>query len=182
MPAITWAPGSNLELDSLFEKLRLEQFNNKSHRLWKNYNEEIYKMSIALTIYWDDHGTPELCSTIATRDCWPDNTYRILNRMWKMNNKKTFLHRVSDSVGISAKSQLEWLLDNGGYDLVFCSRQTSTWEDWTIKNFRDHFNLSFETDNYLYLTCSNECDNTCWQKIIYNGRKELLPHWKRRPA
>lgn len=180
MQSITWAPGSNSELDELFDNLRHLQFNNKSHRLWKNYDTDIYNMSVALTIHWDDDGRPELCSTIAKRDCWPENTYRILNRMWKVSEKKKrYLRRVSNCVGLSAKSQIEWLANNCNYDLVFCSRQTLNWEEWTIKNFKEYFSLEFKTDNYKYLTCENECDYTCWQKIIYHGNEGVLNQWKR---
>jgi len=49
-----------------------------------------------------------------------------------------------------------------------------------IKNFKEGWDISFETDNYKYLTCPKECDDTCWQYIIYNGDTELLQKWKRR--
>ena len=46
-------------------------------------------------------------------------------------------------------------------------------------NFRNRFELMFKTDNYKYLTCPNEYDSTCWQKIIYYGDESLLTQWKR---
>jgi len=33
MPALTWEPGTDPELDELFDELRELQFSNKSHRL-----------------------------------------------------------------------------------------------------------------------------------------------------
>lgn len=181
MKTITWVPGTNSELDELYDHLRDLQYKNKSHRLWKNYSPEQFKDAVAFTIHWDSDNEPELCSSISSRPCWPNNAYRILNRMWKVNEKKKqILKRVSDCVGLSAISQLEWLNNNTNFELAFCSRQTSNWEQWTIANFQEHFNLEFNTDKYQYLTCSNECDDTCWQKIIYSGNSELLSSWKRR--
>jgi hypothetical protein len=28
--------------------------------------------------------------------------------------------------------------------------------------------------------CPNECDDTCWQRIIYAGDESLLEQWKRK--
>lgn len=180
MKTITWIPGSNNDLDNLYDSLRENQYNNKTHRLWKNYSKKNFESVAALTIHFDDNNEPELCSSILQRSCWPENTFRILNRMWKINEKKkTILKRVSDCVGQSAISQISWLKENSKYDLVFCSRETSNWEKWTIQNFHEYFSLEFKTDNYKYLTCENECDKSCWQKIIYLGDEKILGTWKR---
>jgi hypothetical protein len=40
MTTITWTPGTNLELDTLYDRLRENQFNNTEHRLHKNYSKE----------------------------------------------------------------------------------------------------------------------------------------------
>lgn len=181
MKTITWAPGTNTELDIEFERLREEQFNNKEHRLWKNYNKDAFSFAVALTICWNDAGDAEMCSSIASRDCWPANTYRILNRLWKHSNKISYPRRMSPSFAETAKSQIEWLKNNTTCDLYFISRQTENWEEWVIRNFRDEYDIHFASDNYKYLTCPNECDNTCWQNIIYNGNSEILNKWKRKP-
>lgn len=180
MKVVTWIPGTNPEYDQLFDELREIHHSDHSHRLWRNYGREAFANVSALTIYFDNEGLPEVCSSILARDCWPAEAYRIHNRVWKANNKKTFLRTVSDSMGYAAKSQIEWLEKNTDYKMYFISRQTNNWEEWMIKHFKERFNIDFQTDEYSYLTCPNECDDTCWQKIIFNGNVELLKDWKRR--
>ena len=41
MKTITWIPNSNKELDEIFNGLREKQFRDQSHRLYKNYSQEI---------------------------------------------------------------------------------------------------------------------------------------------
>ena len=89
---------------------------------------------------------------------------------------------MSPSFAESAKSQISWLKENTDSRLHFISRQTDNWESWVMRNFQEVYNISFRTDNYKYLTCPNECDDTCWQKIIYNGDPEILTQWKRRQS
>lgn len=181
MKVITWAPGSNHEYDTLFSDLRELHYQDQSHRLWKNYSGESFSYAgiVACTIYFDDNNVPELCSSISNRECWPSSAYRILNRMWKPNNKKSFLKRVSDCVGQSVISQIAWLDKHTDYQLCFASRQTGHWNTWTLNSFKNDFNLSFKKDQYKYLTCPNECENTCWQNIIYRGNDQILDQWKR---
>jgi hypothetical protein len=180
MQTITWAPGTDLKMDQLFDQLREQQYNDRSHRLWKNYSKDSFDFAVALTICFNDNGEPEMCSSIASRDCWPVNAYRILNRLWKHSNKIKFPRVMSPSFAKSAKSQIEWLSNNTNCELYFISRQTDNWEDWVIKNFQEVYGVGFKTDNYKYLTCPNECDDTCWQKIIYNGNEQLLSQWKQK--
>jgi hypothetical protein len=180
MKVITWAPGTDLKMDQLFDQLREQQYNDRSHRLWKNYSKDSFDFAVALTIYFNDNNEPEMCSSIASRDCWPVNAYRILNRLWKHSNKIKFPRVMSPSFAESAKSQIEWLEHNTNCELYFISRQTDNWEEWVIKNFQEVYGVGFKTDNYKYLTCPNECDDTCWQKIIYNGNEQLLAQWKQK--
>jgi hypothetical protein len=180
MKAITWTPGENSNLDQLFDNLREQQYNDRSHRLWKNYSSKSFDFAVAFTIWFNDNDEPEMCSSIASRTCWPKNTYRILNRLWKHSNKITYPRKMSVSFGESAKSQIEWLKLNTNFDLCFMSRQTNNWEEFAIENFHEQLGLYFKTDNYKYLTCPNECDDTCWQKIIYTGNHSVLEQWKRR--
>ena len=179
MKTITWSPGTNPELDRLFDSLRDEQYQDRSHRLWKNYSKDSFEFAVALTICFDSDGVPEMCSSIASRDCWPRNTYRILNRLWKHSNKIKYPRVMSPSFAESAKSQIDWLDKNTDCNLYFISRQTDNWEEWVIRNFKEAYNIPFETDKYKYLTCPNECDETCWQKIIYHGDASVLDQWKR---
>jgi hypothetical protein len=182
MRAVTWKPGTDVFLDSLFDELREKRYSDKSHHLWKNYSKEeleVWSGSIAYTICFDDHDNPEMCSTISSRDCWPKKTYRILNRLWKNSNIINYPVIMSPSFGYTAKSQIDWLRENTSYELYFISRQKENWEKWVIRMFKQHYDLSFQTDNYKYLTCPNECDDTCWQKIIYQGNSAILNQWKR---
>jgi uncharacterized protein (DUF2344 family) len=50
---------------------------------------------------------------------------------------------------------------------------------WDVESFKNDFNLSLNKDQYKYLTCPNECEDTCWQNIIYRGNEQLLNQWKR---
>lgn len=180
MKAYTWAPGTNPELDSLFEKLREDRYNDKSHRYWKNYDKDSFQFAVALTICFNENNDPEIMASIASRDCWPNKAYRILNRSWKQANKKNMLPRISDTMGYATISQIDWLKENTDCELYFISRQTDNWQEWVKNNFKKHFNLDFETAPYKYLTCPNECDDTCWQSIIYSGNAKLLKKWKHR--
>lgn len=182
MHTITWAPGTNPEMDTLYDTLREQQYQDTSHRLYENYSKNSFAFAgiVAYTICFNDAGIAEMCSSISSRECWPAGAYRILNRLWKHTNKIAFPRVMSPSFGQTAQSQIDWLKENTDYQLYFVSRQTDNWEQWCIKNFQKQFNLTFETDNYKYLTCPNECDDTCWQKIIYNGNEQLLTQWKRK--
>jgi hypothetical protein len=182
MQTVTWAPNTNAYLDQLFDQLREQQYQDRSHRLWENYSKNSFDYAgiIAYTICFDDNGIPEMCSSISSRDCWPSGAYRILNRLWKHSNKIPFPRVMSPSFAESAKSQISWLKDNTDCKLYFISRQTDNWEEWVMRNFKKVYGVTFQTDNYKYLTCPNECDNTCWQKIIYSGNQQILENWKRR--
>jgi hypothetical protein len=82
-------------------------------------------------------------------------------------------------MGYSAASQIEWLERNTDCQLYFISRQTDNWNDWMMDHFKE-YQINFLTDTHLYLTCPNECDDTCWQRIIYSGDESLLEQWKRK--
>lgn len=179
METVTWAPGTNKSFDQLFDMLREQQYQNTKHRLWKNYSPENFTFSVALTICFNKYGDPEMCSSIASRDCWPVGAYRILNRLWKHSNKIKYPRIMSPSFAETAKSQIKWLSSNTDLKLYFISRQTDNWEDFGIESFK-HYGLEFKKDNYKYLTCPNECDDTCWQRIIYSGDASILEQWKRK--
>lgn len=180
MKTITWVPGSNSDLDKLFDDLREQQYSDKSHRLWKNYSKENFVYAVALTIHFDDHDYPVMCSSIASRDCWPKGAYRILNRLWKHSDKVKYKRTIGPSFGHSMISQLDWLKENTDFNLCFISRQTDHWEDFVIDEFKNRYSVEWKKAQYKYLTCPNECDDTCWQRIIYHGDKELLTQWKHR--
>jgi uncharacterized membrane protein len=179
MRTVTWTPGTDSALDQLFDQLREQQHQDRTHRYWANYAADSFKFAVALTICFNDDNQPEVCSSIASRDCWPMDAYRIHNRLWKHANKIAFPRMMSDSIGQVAQSQISWLEQNTNYKMYFISRQTDNWEDWSIKNFQ-RFGIDFVAGTSKYLTCPNECDDSCWQRIIYNGNVELLDLWKQR--
>lgn len=178
MKAVTWIPGENAELDQLFDLLREQQYQNQEHRLWKNYGKDSFQYAVALTICFNSDNVPEICSSIASRDCWPKNAYRILNRMWKHSNKVFHSKRISEAMAASVVSQISWLKENTTCDLYFISRQTNNWMDWVAEKFKQQYSIDFNIASNKYLTCPNECDETCWQHVIYSGNKELLAQWK----
>jgi hypothetical protein len=178
MSTITWIPGSNPALDKLFDDLREQQYQDHSHRLWKNYskNEFKYLNPIALSIYFDDNGEPSTCSSIAARECWPAGIYRIHNRTWKPNERLKMLNSMSPI----AWEQAKWLKENTDCQLYFISRSTKYWETWMCNELKKNYNMDFTTDNFFYLTCPNAHDSSCWQKIIYHGDERLLTQWQRK--
>jgi hypothetical protein len=175
----TWIPGQNKKLDQLFDSLREIQYQNKSHRLWKNYSENSFKDAVALTIVFDND-VPEVCSSICYKDHWPHNVLRIYNRTWKCSNRKSFLKTVTPAMGLCGKDQIKWIKSNYNEFLYFISRETDNWQEWMVNEFKKSHDLDFQKDEYKYLTCNNINDDSCWQFIIYNGKEELLNLWKRR--
>ena len=106
MRTITWAPGTNSKYDALFEQLRAEHYADTNHRLWRNYSKEAFDNVAVLSIYFNNDNIPEVCSSATTRLCWPDTAYRIHNRVWKCNNKQTFLRKVMALSTDQASSEL----------------------------------------------------------------------------
>ena len=174
-----WRPGTDLELDQLFESLRQVQYQDQSHPLWKNYSQSAFKECIALSIVFDDDHNPTHCSSIINRSCWPKKVYRVLNRMWKISriSISTF---ASPNICLMIKDQADWLKNNTDCELIFVSRQHNNWREMLIRDFDLHSNLKFKYNEYNYLTCVNENDDSCWQKIIYQGNQELLTNWRKR--
>ena len=178
MSTITWIPGTNPKLDKFFDDLREKQFQDKTHRLWKNYakTEFDYLKPVALTIDFDDSGEPYMCSSIAARNCWPTGVYRIHNRSWKAGTRSKLL----DHMSAVAYEQAKWLQENTDCALYFISRSTTHWEKWMIGALKKEWDMDFTTDEYYYLTCPNVDDKSCWQKIIYNGDSAVLESWSRK--
>jgi hypothetical protein len=176
----TWTKGSVPKLDLLFDQLREQQYQDRSHRLWQNYSKTSFEHAgiIACTIYFDDDDLPEMCSSISSRDCWPNDAYRILNRTWKHSNKVVHSVKISKAMVSNVRSQIEWLEKFTDYKLYFISRQTDNWMEWVAGKFKSQYDLDFTIAPNKYLTCPNECDETCWQRVIYTGDEQLLDNWK----
>ena len=174
----TWKFGTDSDLDQLFEALREKQYHDRSHSLWRNYSPDAFKECEVVSINFVND-EPFFCSGILKRDCWPNNTYRILNRLWKPAPRANSIRRLSPGLGSMLHSQLAWLRENTNFELAFVSRETEHWQQFFLDNFKNYFNLEFKMDNYKYLTCNNARDPSCWQKIIYYGDDTVLKLWKR---
>lgn len=178
MKTVTWTAGTNKELDDIFDYQRKLQFND-THRLAKNYSAKMYDFSIALTIAFDHNENPVICSSIASRSCWPKGAYRVMNRLWKTKENRikhsTF---VSDAMIGNLKSQIEWLNQNTNHQLYFISREKDGWRDWSINKLYEQFGITFKKADGKYLTCPDETHESCWQYIIYQGNDEILTDWK----
>lgn len=177
MYTTTWIPGTNAELDNLFEQLRQVQHQDRTHKLWNNYSESAFKNCSAFSINFVDN-EPFFCSSIIKKSCWPDDTYRILNRLWKPAVRTSSIKRLSPGLGSMLHSQLEWLSSNTEYKLAFVSRDSDHWQKFFLDNFSTYFNLEFKMNNHKYLTCEHENESVCWQKIIYYGDESVLEYWK----
>jgi hypothetical protein len=174
----TWKFGTDTALDHLFEVLREKQYQDRSHVLWRNYSQDAFKECEAVSINFVND-EPFFCSSILKRDCWPENTYRIVNRLWKPAHRLSSLKRISPGLGSLVHSQLDWLKDHTDCKLAFISRETDHWQEFTIDNFKKYFNLEFKMDDNKYLTCNNPKSNSCWQKIVYQGDDSILRNWNK---
>jgi hypothetical protein len=63
-------------------------------------------------------------------------------------------------------------------EIVFISRQYNNWQAFTKKILTEKVGIEFKYNDHKYLTCGNEQDDTCWQKILYRGNETLLTDWK----
>lgn len=174
----TWT--SDKVLDSIYEDLRNKHFSNKSHRLYKNYGPEHVAELSAKSIYWGNDGEPKIVCSILSRPCWPDNTYRILNRLWKPNLNTGDTFSIDQGFALLIKDQYQWCL-NQNADAVFMSRQTDgRWQQWAAKFLEEMTGLQFQLPSEKFLTCGNELDDSCWQRIIFIGNNTVLNNWKHR--
>jgi hypothetical protein len=175
-----WIPGTDAELDKLFEQLRIQQHTDTSHPLYRNYAAEAFKECSALSITFDN-AMPIVVGSILARPCWPKNAYRILNRFWKVHEHR--LPHLDRNHGMSVFSKTveahaNYAEKDLNADLVFISRQHDNWQSFTKKILTEKVNVEFKYNDNKYLTCSNEDDDTCWQKILYRGNEDLLTDWK----
>lgn len=175
----TWIPGSNNELDTLFDKLREQQYQKIEHPLWKNYSKASFNECTILSIAFDNAGNPEFCSSAVQRDCWPKDAYRIINRVWKINPSPGPIKQLKPSAGIMLHSQIAWLNQYTDCKLVFVSREGLLWQNFTVNQYK-RFDLEFKTDIHKYRTCNTPNDDSCWQHIIYQGDESVLANWTKK--
>ena len=176
-----WVPGTDTELDRLFEELRVQQHNDTAHPLHKNYAAEAFKECSALSITFEND-KPIVLGSILTRQCWPKNAYRILNRFWKVHEHR--LPQLDRNHGMAVFSKtveahVNYAEQELNADLVFISRQHDNWQAFTKRILIQKVDIEFKYNDYKYLTCGNEHDGTCWQKIVYRGNEDLLTQWQK---
>jgi hypothetical protein len=175
-----WKPGEDLELDQLFEVLRIQQHSDTSHPLYRNYRKDAFKECSALSITFDND-QPIVVGSILTRNCWPKNAYRIVNRFWKVHEHRLpHLDRNHGMTvfGKTVEAHVNYAEQELNAELVFISRQHDNWQGFTKKILATKLCLEFKYNDSRYLTCENEHDETCWQKILYRGNEDLLTDWK----
>lgn len=173
----TWV--SNSYLDNIYEELRQAHY-NIDHKLRENYSVAHIQEVSAKSIYWDHLGNPSIVCSILNRSCWPTNTYRILNRLWKtkINSGKTF--NIDNGFYLLLKNQMNWCYNHDA-SAIFMSRQTSgKWQQWVISHFLKISNINLHAPTEYFLTCDNEECSSCWQKIIFHGDTRLLNNWKKK--
>jgi hypothetical protein len=176
-----WIPGTDAGLDKLFEQLRIQQHSDITHPLYKNYSAQDFKSCAALSITFDNDN-PVVASSILARPCWPKNTYRILNRFWKVHEHRlTALDRSAKATALSetAKAHVEYAENTLKSDLVFMSRQYDHWQNLAVHYLKEKTGIEFKYDNNRYLVCDNSQDQTCWQRIAYKGNEQLLTQWQK---
>lgn len=178
-----WKPRTRPKLDQLFEELRQEQYSDSSHSLHSNYTKEAFQECSALTITFDKE-VPICCSGILQRNCWPENTFRILNRLWKpkkerhvLLNMHSRMLRLTDSI----KHQIEYAEKKLGSKLVFISRHQDYWQQFMLDVIKNNTGYQWNLDlENSYQTCEEAKDESCWQKIIYYGDSSLLDNWNKK--
>ena len=76
------------------------------------------------------------------------------------------------------ENQIQWCKDVG-YNGVFMSREgLGNWQKWSCDILNKMLNLNFEAPNKKYLTCDNEQNKSCWQRILYLGDSQSLKEWR----
>jgi hypothetical protein len=176
-----WVPDTDAELDGLFEQLRVQQHSDTTHPLHKNYAAEAFKECSALSITFDND-QPVVVSSILARSCWPKNTYRILNRFWKVHEHRlTALDRSAKATELSetVKAHVDYAENILKADLVFMSRQYNHWQNLASDYLKKKTGIEFNYNDHRYLVCDNPQDQTCWQKITYKGDQQLLTQWQK---
>ena len=174
-----WIPGTDTELDRLFEELRQHQHSDTAHPLHKNYAGEAFKECSALSITFEND-KPIVLGSILTRQCWPKNAYRILNRFWKVHEHRLphlDRHHGMDIFSNTVEAHVVYAAKELNAELVFMSRQHENWQAFSTKILKQKVGIEFKYNSYKYLTSDNPQDDSCWQRIVYHGKEELLNQW-----
>jgi hypothetical protein len=168
-------------LDAIYEKLRRQHYIKSGHRLYKNYSPKHINEVSAKSIYWGHSGEPEIVSSILSRPCWPEGTYRILNRLWKPKMLTNPIFDINEGFSKLIEDQVSWCELRGATGFFMSREGDTAWREWAIENLKKQTDLEFHLPNAKFLTCNDESDESCWQKIIYHGSLENLDNWKNHP-
>jgi hypothetical protein len=133
-----------------------------------------------------DNDEPVAFSTIQP---FGSDTYRLLTRTYIYRNYRRFTNPKVDKFNSPTMRILPYQLEYiKGYKSAFVSMQSLSRRP-AIERFAKKLEYRTEkewklADNML-LTCTDDYGKDCWQSIIYNGEKPLLPEisieeWKKR--
>lgn len=165
-------------LDDVYEKLRQQHYAKKTLKLHSNYDQTHVKEVSAKSIYWNQQGEPKIVCSIVTRSCWPNHTYRVLNRLWKPMINTGGVKTIDIGFALLLKSQLEWCNRNDAR-AVFMSRSIhGNWAKWAANFFKKQLGIELHHPAELFLTCDNEKDESCWQQILIHGDLSVLNSWR----
>jgi hypothetical protein len=173
---ITWRSGENIELDELYDRLR-ELHSSRVHKLRQNYSHHHTQEVCAKSIYWGDTGEPEVVASILQRSCWPERTYRVMNRLWKPEMLTNPVFGISPGFGLLLDSQIAWCNQECAQS-IFMSRQGSgSWRRWLVS--RLDAAKGFSSPPGQYLTCDDVDNPHCWQQIMHSGNPAQLDNWRK---
>lgn len=165
-------------LDLIYDDLRQQHYNRQHLRLYRNYSHDHVKEVSVKSIYWRDDGSPGIICSVLGRKCWPQGTYRILNRLWKPTINTGPRRGIDHGFSMLVINQTQWCMDRGAR-AVFMSRQTDGWTRWAGEHFNRSTGLFFECPTGRYLTCDDDENNECWQKILIHGDvNSVLNTWR----
>ena len=176
---ITWTTDS--VLDQIYNDLRKKHYLKSGHRLFKNYSEYHIREVSAKSIYWGHSGRPEIVASILQRPCWPDETYRILNRLWKPNMHTNPVFEINEGFTKLIEDQINWCKLRGAKGMFMSREGDSNWQQWVVSKLSNQTDIEFYIPDEKFLTCNNEEDESCWQKILYHGDTDQTLTWKNKP-
>jgi hypothetical protein len=79
------------------------------------------------------------------------------------------------------EDQVSWCELRGASGMFMSRQGESDWQHWVVNKLKGQTELEFYLPDEKFLTCNNEEDDNCWQKIIYYGDTNLLADWKNKP-
>jgi hypothetical protein len=98
-------------------------------------------------------------------------------KLWKPKLNSGSIFDIDQGFGMLIENQLAWCNQHNA-KAVFMSRQTDgKWQQWASKILTNMTGIEFYLPPEKFLTCSNEFDQSCWQKIIFYGDKNILSNW-----